>query len=275
MPAIKEDDAQSPSFLHSCMSPVHHLVYDLPLLRGRPAQVYPGGLYALVAHEVRQKSYVAEPLQEVLREAVPERMGVDHLRIQTVPAGQGLQLHRHAARSETSAVTVQEKIPAVAALALQPCQGLPDEPAGDVYPPRLASLGIDVEIAGTDMLHLELHELSHARPGGRHEPHHEIPVGVAVLPEAGLEEPVVGVTDHVLKEVLLLDLHETQLEPVLPDELQVAVDSLKPQVDRLRPVMLNEIPLVGEQVVKGEGAVAPDEMGDSPHVRLHGVLRQT
>ena len=80
------------------VSPGHGLIDNRPLFHFRPAEVDARGLDAAVAHQVGQEGDVVASFQEVLGEEMPEGVGMDHLWVDAVFAGEVLELLGDTAR---------------------------------------------------------------------------------------------------------------------------------------------------------------------------------
>ena len=67
-----------------------------------------------------------------------------------------------------------------------------------------------------------------------HKPYNEVPFGLPVGLKFPFQEPIVGITDDIFKEILLLNFDEFQFEVASVYELEIFVDGLEPKVDGLR-----------------------------------------
>lgn len=72
--------------------PRDNAVDEVALLGRRAAKVDARCLYRFVSHQIGKESNVVELREKVLGEAVPERVRVDHLRVDAVLLGKRLQL---------------------------------------------------------------------------------------------------------------------------------------------------------------------------------------
>ena len=100
---------------------------------------------------------------------------MDHIRIHAVLLRELAEPSADPARSYPLAVFVDPEIARVAANLREPCQRRALERRGDVDAAELPAFSVDVDIAGADVLDLELEELMYARPCCAEEPNDEIP----------------------------------------------------------------------------------------------------
>ena len=129
-----------------------------------------------MAHQVREQRDVVEPCKEVLGEAMPEGVRIDHLGVKAVVLCERLQLIADAASGDALAETVAEKIAACASALRKPLVRLGLEPFRDVDSAQLAALAVEVEIARLYVFNLDLQQFRDARTCRTQIAHHEIPV---------------------------------------------------------------------------------------------------
>ena len=86
--------------------PVHHPVHNGLLLGAGPSQIDPGGLNALMSHEILQKSQIIEPLQKAFGKPVAEGVGISHRRVDPIPESHHLQLSSHSPGGDPAALLV-------------------------------------------------------------------------------------------------------------------------------------------------------------------------
>ncbi len=150
-----------------------------------------------MAEEVGQQGKVAMLFQEVLGVSVTEGVGVDDGGVDSVfPGIEGKSAGDSACR-DTPSVSVQEQI---AAIPVQPLEGLLPELAGDVQAADFSAFGVNVEETCAHMLDLELNQFAHAGACGCHVPDDEIPFQVGLLPESTLQKLVIFVADYVFRK---------------------------------------------------------------------------
>ena len=178
--------------------------------------------------QVGQQGEVAVFFQEILGKTVPEGVGVDYGRVDSVFPGIECQAAGDSACRDTPSVSVQEQI---AAIPVQPLDGFLPELAGDVQATDFAAFGVDVEEARAHMLDLELDQFVHAGAGGGHVPDDEIPFRVGLLPESTLQKLVIFVADYVLREGTFLNLDRLKTQVFLPNPGQILIDGMDPQID--------------------------------------------
>lgn len=155
--------------------PIYDFINDFPLLCGGLPQVNPGGFDALVSHQIGEKGNVVTTLKKALCEAMTERMGVDHCRVNVITNSQLLQLTGNTSGRDTVAILVQKNEAALLVFVFQPGKGFFLESLGDVNPPQLSSLGVQVQIPQLDVLDLELNQFAYSGTGGGQESDNEVP----------------------------------------------------------------------------------------------------
>ena len=84
------------------------------------------------------------------------------------------------------------------------------------------------------MFSFDFQEFADAGARRTHEPYNEIPLSLSGGLKFPFQEPIVGITDDIFKEILLLNFDEFQFEVASVYELEIFVDGLEPKVDGLR-----------------------------------------
>lgn len=158
------------------MSPRYDAVNEVALFCRRSAKVDARRLNGFMAHQVREQRDVVEPCKEVLGEAMPEGVRIDHLGVKAVVLCKCLQLIADAASGDALAETVAEKIAACASALRKPLVRLGLEPFRDVDSAQLAALAVEVEIARLHVFDLDLQQFRDTRTRRTQVAHHEIPV---------------------------------------------------------------------------------------------------
>ena len=95
------------------------------------------------------------------------------------------------------------------------------------------------------MFNFDLDKFTDTGTGCSQIPDHKVPFRVTILFELLLQEVVIGIADHVLKKVLLLNLYSFQLQLVFSQISQVLVDGLNAKIYCLGFVKLHQISFVG------------------------------
>ena len=99
-------------------------------------------------------------------------------------------------------------------------------------------------LAEFNMFNFDLNKFADTGTSGGQIPDHEVPFHISVLFELLLQEVVIGITDYIFKEVLLLNLYSFQLQLVLAQIDQILVDCLNTEIYCLGLVKLHQIPFV-------------------------------
>ena len=253
--------------------PCHHIVHDFLLFGAGAAEIDPCGFDALVPHQVCEEGDVVAFGKEIFGEAVPKRMRVDHLGVQAVFFGIFFKLACNVARGYAPAEAVHEKISRVKVVLLKPFFRLRAQSFGDIEPSDLAAFGIDVNVSGPDMFHLDLLEFADARSRSRKVPDNEIPCAVILLAQFFLEENIVGIADDVFEESLVLFFDGFEAETVLFDELEPFVERHDAQVDRLDLEIVDKEGFVGDQACFVKDGKTVFEVFDGEQIGHDGVLR--
>ena len=226
-------------------SPCYDAVDEIALLGRRAAKVDARRLNGFMAHQVREQRDVVEPCKEVLGEAMPEGVRIDHLGVKAVVLCKRLQLIADAASGDALAETVAEKIAACASTLRKPLVRFGLKAFRNIEATQLAALTVKVEIARFYVFNLDLQQFRNARTSRTQIAHYEIPVEPLLGFQLPAEEAVIRVADDVLQKVLLLNLDELHLQIRLLHEVKVAIQGLQPQVDGLCLVVLHKPSLVG------------------------------
>lgn len=97
---------------HPEWSPRDNAVDEVTLLGRRSAKVDARRLDGFVSHQIRKERDVVELREKVLGEAVPERVRVDHLRVDAVLLGKHLQLIADTSCRDSFPETVAKEVAA-------------------------------------------------------------------------------------------------------------------------------------------------------------------
>ena len=124
------------------------------------------------------------------------------------------------------------------------------------------------------MFCLYLQQLADSGASCSHKPDDEVPFSVTIRFKFRFEKLVIGITDDIFKEILLLYFNELHLKFIAPDKLKILVESLQAQVDCLRSEMLQEKALVSQEVFLFYFAIVCEKMIDRPHIGYDGVFGQ-
>ena len=192
------------SFLDLCdsvaeMLPDDDLIDDGLLFGGGAPEVDTGGLDALMSHQIGKQSYVVVFVKEILCKAMAKGMRIDHFRVKSVAHSEVLQLLRDASRGNTVTEAVKEQVAGGTVLVIEPVGGLFAEFGREEQPPHFTPFGVDVEIAGMDVLDFDLHQFADTCTCGSKETHNEVPLHVSFLVQTILEEKIIGIADDILK----------------------------------------------------------------------------
>lgn len=134
----------------------------------------------------------------------------------------------------------------------QPFLQFANQPAGNIDAPHLIALGIDILVAGVDILNLKGNQLADAHPCGCYEPHDEIIGILLTLRQAPLQIFIVSLADNLIQICFLLNLnHGNGGDGGLP-VFHVAVQRPDAQVHGLGPVMFQKIYLIKLEVAGGQ-----------------------
>ena len=257
-----------------CVLPVDHVIHNRPLFRGRLAEIDARGLDAFMPHEIGKKSNIVAALQKALCETVPERVRVDHSRVDVIAHGKLLELTGDAPGRNPIPVLVQKNEAAFLFLFCQPGNGFILQCLGNVNPPELATLGVEVNVSEANVFDLDLNQFAHSGTRCRKEADHKIPEHFAIALKAILEVGVISLADHIFQKCFLLHSHKGQLPFCFPDALKIAVHGAEPEVDRLGAVALDQPDLVGFQVPLCDFVVLLLILLDCEQVRSHRVFRE-
>ena len=204
-----------------CVLPVDHVIHNRPLFRGRLAEIDARGLDAFMSHEIGKKSNIVAALQKALCETVPERVRVDHSRVDVIAHGKLLELTGDASGRNPIPVLVQKNEAAFLFLFCQPGKGFILQCLGNVNPPELSTLGVEVNVSEANVFDLDLNQFAHSGTRCRKEADHKIPEHFAIALKAILEVGVISLADHIFQKCFLLHSHKGQLPFCFPDKLRV------------------------------------------------------
>ena len=125
-------------FIH--FSPRNNLINHRPLLFRGPRQINPCSLNAVMPHQIRQQRNIVKSGQKILCEPMPERVGVDGIRVDPVTPGQHLQLPADPSGGKRSAVSVGKHKAGLKPSGLQPVQRVPAQRFRKINPADLSTL---------------------------------------------------------------------------------------------------------------------------------------
>ena len=121
-------------------SPRNNLINHRPLLFRGPRQINPCSLNAVMPHQICQQRNIVKSGQKILCEPMPERVGVDSIRVDPVTPGQHLQLPADPAGGKRSAVSVGKHKAGLKPSGLQPVQRVPAQRFRKINPADLSAL---------------------------------------------------------------------------------------------------------------------------------------
>ena len=169
-----------------------------------------------MSHKVCEKRYIIAAIKKALGKAMTERVRIYHLCVNAVLLGKLLQFARNAPCGDTLSSLIEEDETAVILLFCKPRKGFFLQGLRNVDAAELTALRVQVEIAESDVFHLDLDQLTHSRARGSKKADHKVPEQFAVLFQTLLEVQVIRSTDNIFEERLLLTLYKGQL-PLLPE----------------------------------------------------------
>ena len=103
--------------------PVYDIIYQSPLLGCGFAQINSRCLNTFMSHQVCKKRNVTAPFQETFGKPMPERVGINHRRINAILYRQLFQLSRNTSCGYSFAETIQKDKAAVLLFFFQPDKG--------------------------------------------------------------------------------------------------------------------------------------------------------
>lgn len=206
--------------------PSDNAINEIALFGRSAAKVDARRLDRLVPHQVGKECDVIELRQEVLGEAMSERVRIDNSCVDAVLFGKHLQLVADTTCRDALAKPVAEEIAACHTSRREPLFRLCLEAAGDVETTQLATLAVEVEESRLDVFHLDLQKFRDAGTRRAQEAHDEIPIHFSRRFEFPAEEAVVCIADDVLEKVLLLNLDELHFQSRLLNEVEISVQGL-------------------------------------------------
>lgn len=102
-------------------------------------------------------------------------MRIDYGGVYAIFLGKEFELLGYPSCSNSLTESVKEDVTGFYLLFFQPFSSFRFEILGDIEPTKLATLGIDVEIALLNVFSLDLQQLTDTCAGGCQEPNHEVP----------------------------------------------------------------------------------------------------
>lgn len=128
-----------------------------------------------MSHKVCEKRNIVAAVKKALGEAVTERVRIYHFCVDAVLLRKLFQFTRNAPCGDTLSTLIEEDKTAVLLLFCKPRKGFFLQGLRNVDAAELTALRVQVEIAESDVFHLDLDQLTHSRARGSKKADHEVP----------------------------------------------------------------------------------------------------
>ena len=132
-------------------------------------------------------------------------MGIHDFRVQVIPDGKGFKLFADSGNGHGAAKPADKKRAVSPSLRRQPVQALFLEGGGDVNPPGLISLGVEVPVTHLHVRQNQCYQLADPHTGGGDEAHNKIEGVLLILPQPVFQILIVRLADDVVDERFLLE----------------------------------------------------------------------